>query len=188
VPALTKRFVDSVKPTLKEQIFYDPALIGFGIRVRPNGKKVFLLRYRNAEGLHKKLILGDHGELTPATARALAQRKLAEIHDGADPVTAKKERREAPTVADLGQRYLCDSRPPNHQKRQPPSRTLRSPAVRPPSRRRPLASRRPLLPPVLSSPCRRLRPEKPPKTRRTRGSWATSSRGKSRTNNCCTRC
>jgi len=106
VPALTKRFIDSLKPTSKEQIFYDPALIGFGVRVRPNGKKVYLLRYRNAEGLHKKLILGYHGELTPTTARILAQKNLAEIHDGADPVTAKKERREAPTVADLGQRYL----------------------------------------------------------------------------------
>ena len=100
------RFVTSLKPTSKEQIFYDPALVGFGVRVRPGQRVVYLLRYRNAEGLHKKLILGYHGELTPTTARALAQKKLAEIHDGADPVTAKKERREAPTVADLGQRYL----------------------------------------------------------------------------------
>lgn len=63
-------------------------------------------RRRTPQEAHLKLILGYHGELTPATARALAQYNLAEIHDGADPVTSKKDRREAPTVADLGQRYL----------------------------------------------------------------------------------
>ena len=173
MPALTKRFIDSLKPTSKEQIYYDPALIGFGIRVRPNGRKAYLVRYRNAEGLHKKLILGYHGELTPATARALAQRNLAEIHDGADPVTAKKERREAPTVADLGQRYLdfhaVKLKPASQEaaleppKKTPASRKLPVPAVHrlalrsraSPCLRTPPIPMRPLCGPRPWKPCQR---------------------------------
>jgi integrase len=52
------------------------------------------------------MTLGLHGPLTPETARQKAFGHLAEVQDGGDPSAARQEHLRAPTVAELGTRYL----------------------------------------------------------------------------------
>ena len=79
MPRLTKRVVDALKPRDGEIYFvWDDDLPGFGVRVRPNGRKVYVLQYRDPGGSSRRLVLGDHGPFTPEQARAeaTAQRAL----------------------------------------------------------------------------------------------------------------
>lgn len=42
---ITKRVVDALKASVKDVRVWDTELHGFGVRVRPSGRKVYLLRY-----------------------------------------------------------------------------------------------------------------------------------------------
>ena len=47
---LTKRFLDSITPLEgKEFIVWDASLTGFGVRVKPSGRKSFLYKYRTPD-------------------------------------------------------------------------------------------------------------------------------------------
>ena len=84
-------------------------LSGFGVRVHPTGKKVFTLLYRMpGSRVMKRLTLGAYGAMTVDEARNAAQRALGEIRSGVDPADAKKAKRDAQTVADVGTDYLAD--------------------------------------------------------------------------------
>ena len=50
---LTTQFVKNIKPTKQINVYWDDLLKGFGLCVRPSGKKTFLLKYR-IESLPKK--------------------------------------------------------------------------------------------------------------------------------------
>ena len=43
---LTTKFVNNIKPTNQINTYWDATLKGFGLVVRPSGKKTFLLKYR----------------------------------------------------------------------------------------------------------------------------------------------
>lgn len=103
---MTKRFVDSLDPRDKEYVEWDGDLSGFGIRVRPTGRKSFIVWYRNETGRARKLTLGTYGQLTVAEARKMALGKLAEVAAGDDPAETKVKARGGVTVADLAERYM----------------------------------------------------------------------------------
>jgi Arm DNA-binding domain len=65
--------------------------------------------YRTREGRQRRFTIGRHGAWTPDTAREEARRLLGEIVRGADPAAAKREAREAMTVAELCDAYLADA-------------------------------------------------------------------------------
>jgi integrase len=103
---LTKRFVDSVDPDPKRDVFvWDDELAGFGLRVKPSGRKAYLIQYRQ-HGRTRRLTLGAHGVLTPDKARKEAIKKLAEVAEGGDPSETRKLDREAITVKYLAERYM----------------------------------------------------------------------------------
>jgi integrase len=121
MPKLTKRLVDSLKPNGDSSGFFvwDDEVQGLGVRVRPNGRKTYLLQYRDPGGASRRVLLGDHGTLTPDQARAdaAAQRAivLASRRDPtqADPArvrakakSAGQARLIAPTVASLADAFL----------------------------------------------------------------------------------
>jgi len=92
------------------QDIWDGAVPGFGAR-RQKGEAVsYVLMYRTRDGRQRRFTIGRHGApWTPDTAREEARRLLGEIVKGADPASAKREAREAMTVAELCDAYLVDA-------------------------------------------------------------------------------
>jgi integrase len=108
---LTKRTVDALKPRGdgRPLFAWDREQRGFGVRVLPTGRKVFVLQYRpTGARIARRMTLGAYGPLTVDNARTLAKRHLGAIADGADPARERSRARRAPTVRELGLDYLAD--------------------------------------------------------------------------------
>jgi integrase len=111
---ITKRSVDALKPAADgaEAVLWDSELKGFGVRVQRGGAKSYVLHYRIGTGRGatlRKLTIGRHGSpWTPETARKEAKTLLGMIEEGADPAADKMARREAPTIAELAERFLAE--------------------------------------------------------------------------------
>lgn len=122
---LTKRLVDSLNPGSRDQFVWDPELAGFGCKVTPAGRKVYVLQYRprirGRSSAPRRITLGKHGELTPDEARKLAADLLVEVRSGRDPAEAWRNR-DVPTVADLAERFVKKYLP--NKKRPPRSSTI----------------------------------------------------------------
>ena len=99
--ALTGRAVDSLSVAEKDAIFWDRELAGFGVRVYPSGRKVYVVQSR-AGGSPKRITLGTHGELTATQARLRAAQVIDRIKRGEEPAPPPA----GATVADLAERYL----------------------------------------------------------------------------------
>jgi integrase len=112
MPNITKRFIDAVRPPAKgDAVFWDDghrqAVKGFGVRVKPSGVKSFMIQYRNAHGVSRRLTLGQFGAVTPEQARVRAKGLLGDIATkDADPVADKKAGSKAITVGALCDEYL----------------------------------------------------------------------------------
>ena len=100
--SLSKRVVDRLSVNGKDAIFWDRDLAGFGVRVYPSGKKVFIVQTR-AFGRSKRVTLGTHGPLAAERARKDAAAVIARIKKGQSPV--EPEPTPEPTIADLAERY-----------------------------------------------------------------------------------
>lgn len=83
----------------------DPITTGLAVRVAPDGKKTFSVRYR-AGRQQRRLTLGAFPLLTLAKARKRAEAVLASVLDGEDPAAEKAEARTADTVAELALTYI----------------------------------------------------------------------------------
>ena len=113
---ITKKFVDALEPNPDDDyILWDTELRGFGVRVWPSGKKVYILKYRNKDDLQRKYTLGAHGALTPEQARNLAQQFSADIIKGIDPAALKSEYRDGLTIKDLCERFIADYSSKRHK-------------------------------------------------------------------------
>ena len=106
--ALTKTIIDGLVPGATDYVRWDHTVRGLGVRVRPTGKKVFIIKYRTTEGRQRKLTLGPFGTLTLDQARKRARQALAEAAGGDDPAAQKSEARKAVTFGVFAERYLTD--------------------------------------------------------------------------------
>jgi integrase len=82
----------------------DPKATGFGVRTYLGGSKSFFIDYR-IEGRQRRYTIGPFPRWSVTAAREEATRLRREVDRGVDPAGVKRERREAPTVADLIERY-----------------------------------------------------------------------------------
>ncbi len=105
MPKLSKRLVDSLPPEPKERIHWDSDLSGFGIRVYPTGRKVYVVQYR-LHGRTRRKNLGQHGLLTAEEALRDAKLVQADVARGSDPSAERKARLRSPTIKELGERFL----------------------------------------------------------------------------------
>jgi integrase len=110
---LTKSAIDALEPTSKDAVYWDAALPGFGVKVTPKGRKVFIALYRVRGGKSRlrKYTIGPYGKLTPHHARATAQRVFAERFEGRDPAAEKLEQRRrevADRVDDLIEAFAAE--------------------------------------------------------------------------------
>ena len=110
MPKITKRTVDALVPAERERIFWDDAIKGFGVRVHPTGRKVYIVKYRH-EGRSVKVTIGPHGPVTPAAARAKAAEIVTLAKTGRDVAGKTPRARGRATVADLAQRFLEEYAP-----------------------------------------------------------------------------
>lgn len=108
---LTKSAIDALPTPPAELVYWDEALPGFGVKVTPKGRKVFVVLYRaGGKGSQlRKYTIGPYGRVTLHVARAEAQRVLAARADGRDPAGEKREARRrlvADRVDDLVDSYI----------------------------------------------------------------------------------
>ncbi len=88
---LTKAFIDKVKsPEDKYQLHWDDSVAGYGLRVTPQGKRVFVVMGR-VRGKLVQFTIGNFGVLTEEQARKKAQKTLQMMREGIDPRDAQKE-------------------------------------------------------------------------------------------------
>lgn len=107
---LTKSFVDRIAPTQADVIYWDDALPGFGLRVKPSSVKSFVVQYRNRQtGRSRRKTIGKYGPtLSLHAAREIAKGFLADVFRGGDPVAENRAARKAESVCELADRYLAE--------------------------------------------------------------------------------
>ncbi|WP_083772263.1 integrase arm-type DNA-binding domain-containing protein [Methylocella silvestris] len=110
MPKITKRVIDELTITGKRQITWDAELKGFGIAISSGGARSCIVRYRNCMGRSRELTLGRFGVLTVEQACKAALDVLARVAKGEDPLAARRETRAAPTMNDLFNRYVSETR------------------------------------------------------------------------------
>ncbi len=102
---LSKKAIDEIKPTDKDHFVWDDDLAGFGMKITPSGKKVFVLQAR-LNGQSRRVTIGTFGSpWSPDQARTEALRLLGEVSKGVDPMDAKRAVRADLTIAELSERY-----------------------------------------------------------------------------------
>jgi integrase len=86
---ITKAIVSSAQPGPSDITIADTIVVGFELRIRPSGAKVWGYRYRNAQGGQRRIVLGRFPGLTVDEARQLATQAAGDVSRGTD-VQAKK--------------------------------------------------------------------------------------------------
>ena len=114
--------VDAAKARQRDNYVWDRELAGFGLKVTPAGRKVYLVQYRlgGRKGRTRRVTIGQHGELTPTAARAEAKRLLGEIAAGRDPAAERDSAKTGKSLASVLDQFMTRTRP-----RQAEASTLR---------------------------------------------------------------
>jgi integrase len=110
---LTKAGIDCLRPRPADAVYWDSTLPGFGVKVTPKGRKVFIAMYRTQGGKSRlrKYTIGPYGRITLHHARTAAQRIFAARLDGRDPAAEKLELRRRQVVDridDLVEAFIAD--------------------------------------------------------------------------------
>jgi hypothetical protein len=92
---LTKGAIDGLPTGAADVVYWDNGCPGFGIKVTPKGRKVFLVLYRTggASSNLRKYTIGPYGKVTLHQARIAAQKVFSAKLEGRDPAREKREAR-----------------------------------------------------------------------------------------------
>jgi integrase len=90
---LTKSAIDALPTSKSDVVYWDAGYPGFGVKVTPKGRKVFIVLYRTggAGSKLRKYTIGPYGRVPLHQARVAAQRVLAAKLEGRDPAAEKRE-------------------------------------------------------------------------------------------------
>ncbi len=107
----TKTAIDALPIPKSDTVYWDAAAPGFGVKVTPAGRKVFIVLYRTggAGSKLRKYTIGPYGRVTLHQARVAAQKVFAAKLEGRDPAAEKRQskRREVvDQVEDLLETYI----------------------------------------------------------------------------------
>ncbi len=99
---LSKSTIDTLPIPSSDSVYWDAASPGFGLKVTPKGRKVFIVLYRTggAGSKMRKYTIGPYGRVTLHQARVAAQKVFAAKLEGRDPAAEKRESKRR-VVADL---------------------------------------------------------------------------------------
>jgi integrase len=89
-------------------IVWDAKTRGLGLRTYAGGTKSYVFVYRNIDGRQRMIIVGRWPEWSVQAARDRVKELRREVDLGRDPAGEKRERRDAPTVQDLVDRYVAE--------------------------------------------------------------------------------
>jgi Arm DNA-binding domain len=98
---MTKSAIDALPPSDSDVVYWDTRYPGFGIKVTPKGRKVFIVLYRTggAPSKLRKYTIGTYGRVTLHQARVVAQKVFAAKLEGRDLAAEKREAKRS-VVAD----------------------------------------------------------------------------------------
>ena len=90
---MSKSSIDALPTPDKDVVYWDASCPGFGVKVTPKGRKVFVVLYRTggAGSQLRKYTIGPYGRVTLHQARVAAQKVFAAKLDGRDPAAEKRE-------------------------------------------------------------------------------------------------
>lgn len=100
---ITKKIVDALKPSKTDLFVWDQQIYGFGLKITPTGRKVFIAQYRvgGRRGPTKRVTLGIFGTLTVEQARQQARHILGQSAIGQDPAAERAKQRSLPRFSTL---------------------------------------------------------------------------------------
>src|SRR6266436_8628811 len=109
---LTKSAIDALPTPQSDVVYWDSGCPGFGVKVTPKGRKVFVVLYRTggAGSKLRKYTVGPFGRVTLYQARVAAQKVFAAKAEGRDLTAEKREARQrvvADRVEDLLESYIA---------------------------------------------------------------------------------
>ena len=102
---LTPRLARESKSNGKDTILFDKAVTGFGLRIHPSGRKVWIVQAR-IEGRSRRIVIARHGEIELAEARRRARDLLARIRAGDNPADDIRKEKQTPTLRAFADEYL----------------------------------------------------------------------------------
>lgn len=105
MPRITKRVVDAAQKQAKDSYIWDDELTGFGLKVTPAGRKVFLIQYRLPRGRTRRVTIGNLGPITCDEARNQAKMLLGMTKVGKDPAEEKTRAKEELTFGEAIERF-----------------------------------------------------------------------------------
>jgi integrase len=108
---LTKSTIDALPVPKSDVVYWDAGYPGFGVKVTPKGRKVFVVLYRTggAGSKLRKYTIGPYGRVTLHQARVAAQKVFAAKLEGRDPAAEKREAKRkvvADRVEDLLETFI----------------------------------------------------------------------------------
>jgi integrase len=109
---LTKSAIDALPTSKTDVVYWDAGYPGFGVKVTPRGRKVFIVLYRTAGAGSRlrKYTIGPYGRVTLHQARVAAQKVFAAKLEGRDPAAEKRAARRrivADRVEDLLENFIA---------------------------------------------------------------------------------
>ena len=109
---LTKSAIDALPILSKDVVYWDANCPGFGVKVTPKGRKVFVVLYRTAGAGSRlrKYTIGTYGRVTLNQARVTAQKVFAAKLEGRDLAAEKRDSRRrmiADRVDDLLEAFIA---------------------------------------------------------------------------------
>jgi len=94
-------------PHKAKETYFDEAITGFVVEVRPNGGKTYSLRYKDEYGRQRQYRIANAADVTFSEARKVAAQVKARVAIGQNPMEERKANRQIPTLAELSERYLA---------------------------------------------------------------------------------
>ena len=109
---MTKSNIDALPIGKSDVVYWDVGRPGFGVKVTPKGRKVFVVLYRTggAGSRLRKYTIGPYGRVTLHQAQVAAQKVFAAKLEGRDPAGEKREAKRrlvADRVDDLLEAYIA---------------------------------------------------------------------------------
>ncbi len=114
---LTEGLIKALKPPKRgSSLLWDAEITGFALRVfaptkvHPEGARTFLVSYW-LNGTERRFRIGSWPDWSVTAARAEAKTVRQRVDRGQDPASQRRERRDAPTMLDLADRYKAEHLP-----------------------------------------------------------------------------
>jgi integrase len=111
---ISKRTVEALEAQDRDVDHYDEELKGFGVRVRPSGRKTYFVMMRH-RCVMRRFTIGTHGAVTAEAARLKAKQIISDLAIDKNPTEVQEAVRNSVTVRSLGERFI-EEYVPSHLK------------------------------------------------------------------------